>query len=119
MGRNKELTPFAQDLRRNMTPEERQLWYHFLRDHPMQFYRQVTCGNYIMDFYCPLVKLAIELDGNQHAEPEGLEKDRIRTAYLNEQGIYVLRLPNRRIWVNFRGVCEGIDDLVKKRGGRL
>jgi very-short-patch-repair endonuclease len=117
MERNKNLTPYAQALRNQMTKEERRLWYSFLRNHPVQFKRQAVCGNYILDFYCPLARLAIELDGSQHAEPEGLEKDRIRTEYLNSCGIYVLRIPNRRIWVNFRGVCEGIDDLVQKRSG--
>ncbi len=117
MEHNKTLTPYAQDLRRRMTKEERRLWYDFLRNHPVQFNRQVTCGNYILDFYCPLAKLAIELDGSQHARQEGLEKDRIRTEYLNSLGIYVLHIPNRRVWVNFHGVCEGIDDLVQKRGG--
>jgi very-short-patch-repair endonuclease len=117
MERNKNLTPYAQDLRNQMTKEERRLWYSFLRNHPVQFKRQAVCGNYILDFYCPLASLAIELDGSQHAEPEGLEKDSIRTEYLNSYGIYVLRIPNRRVWVNFRGVCEGIDDLVQKRSG--
>ena len=117
MERNKKLTPFAQELRRNMTKEERQLWYHFLQDHPVQFKRQAVCGRYILDFYCPRAKLAIELDGNQHAEPEALEKDRLRTEYLNSLGIYVLRIPNRRIWINFPGVCEFIDDLLQQRGG--
>ena len=117
MERNKNLTPYAQALRNQMTKEERRLWYSFLCNHPVQFKRQAVCGNYILDFYCPLARLAIELDGSQHAEPEGLEKDRIRTEYLNSCGIYVLRIPNRRIWVNFRGVCEGLDDLVQKRSG--
>ena len=117
MSRNKDLTPFAQDLRKHMTKEERRLWYSFLHNHPVQFKRQVTCGRYILDFYCPLASLAIELDGSQHTEPEGQEKDRVRTEYLHSLGIYVLRIPNRRIWVNFRGVCEGIDDLVQKRSG--
>ena len=117
MERNKHLTPCAQDLRNRMTKEERRLWYGFLRDRPAQFKRQAVCGHYILDFYCPLAKFAIELDGSQHAEPVGLEKDRIRTEYLNSCGIYVLRIANRRVWVNFRGVCEGIDDLVQKRSG--
>ena len=116
MEHNKNLTPYAQELRKHMTKEERRLWYGFLRSYPVQFKRQVTCGNYILDFYCPAVQLAIELDGCQHAEPEGLKKDRIRTEYLNSCGNYVLRIPNRRIWVNFPGVCDGIHDLVQKRG---
>ena len=66
MQHNKKLTPLAQTLRKEMTKEEKQLWSQFLRDYPIQFKRQVTCGNYIMDFYCPKAKLAIELDGSYH-----------------------------------------------------
>ena len=118
MSRNKDLTPLAQELRKDMTKEERRLWCCFLRKHPALFKRQVVCGNYILDFYCAAASLAIELDGSQHAEPEGQEKDRIRTEYLHSLGIYVLRIPNRRIWMNFSGVCEGIDDVLKKRVSR-
>ena len=50
MQHNKNLTDLAQELRRNMTKEEKQLWYRYLREYPVQFRRQVTCGNYIMDF---------------------------------------------------------------------
>ena len=114
---NKNIVPTAKMLRKNMTKEEKHLWYDFLRTYPVRFSRQKVLGKYIADFYCAKANLVIELDGSQHAEPEGLEKDRIRTEYLNSCGIYVLRIPNRRIWVNFRGVCEGIDDLVQKRSG--
>ena len=115
MQHNKNLTDLAQELRRSMTKEEKQLWYRYLREYPVQFRRQVTCGNYIMDFYCAKAKLAIELDGSQHYEPRETEKDLIRTQFLAEQGIEVLRIPNNEIWSNLAGVCDWIDMTVKRR----
>ena len=115
MQHNKKLTKRAQQLRREMTKEERKLWYDFLREYPVQFRRQVTCGQYILDFYCAKAKLAIELDGSQHFEPDKLEKDRIRTSYLEGLGIYVLRIPNNEIWHNLNGVCDQIQLEVQLR----
>ena len=115
MEHNKDLTSTAQQLRKAMTKEEKQLWYHYLRTYPVQFRRQVTCGRFILDFYCARAKLAVELDGSQHYLPEGMEHDEIRTAYLNSVGIDVIRIPNNAIWENLRGVCELIDLRVKQR----
>ena len=115
MQHNKKLTPLAQTLRREMTKEEKQLWYQFLRDYPIQFKRQVTCGNYIMDFYCPKAKLAIELDGSYHRISEIAENDKTRTDHLNSVGIYVIRFPNRDIWQKFDNVCRQIDFWVQER----
>ena len=115
MKHNKKLTPLAQKLRREMTKEEPQLWYRYLREYPVQFRRQVTCGKYILDFYCAKAKLAIELDGSQHFDPKEMQKDAERTAYMAEQGIRVLRIPNNKIWENLRGVCDQIDKEVCQR----
>ena len=98
-----------------MTKEEKQLWYQYLRAYPVQFHRQVTCGQYILDFYCSKAKLAIELDGSQHYEPENARNDLERTEYLSSQGIHVFRIPNNAIWQNLDGVCKAIDLLVKER----
>ena len=98
-----------------MTKEEKQLWYQFLREYPIQFKRQVTCGKYILDFYCPKAKLAVELDGSYHRVPEVIENDIVRTEYLNSIGIHVIRFPNRDIWQSFRRVCEQIDFMVQER----
>ena len=115
MYHNKKLTSRAQELRKNMTKEERKLWYEYLRDYPKQFRRQVTFGNYILDFYCAAAKLAIELDGSQHYEPTGLEYDSQRTAFLRGSGIEVLRFSNADVMQNLRGVCQMIDMTVKHR----
>ena len=115
MYHNKKLTSRAQELRRNMTKEERKLWYEYLRNYPMQFRRQVTFGSYILDFYCAAARLAIELDGSQHYDPAGLECDLQRTAFLNSIGIEVLRFSNADVMQNLRGVCQMIDMTVKRR----
>ena len=117
MQHNKQLTHLAQKLRKEMTKEEKQLWYQFLKNYPIQFKRQVTCGQYILDFYCPKAKLAIELDGSYHTYSEVAENDKIRTDYLNSIGIHVMRFPNRDIWQDFERVCKQIDYTVNKRIG--
>ncbi len=117
MKHNKALTHLAQKLRKEMTKEEKQLWYQFLRNYPIQFKRQVTCGQYILDFYCPRAKVAIELDGSYHTYSDTAENDKKRTDYLNSVGIYVARFPNRDIWQDFERVCKQIDYTVSKRVG--
>ena len=110
---NKELTSLAKNLRRNMTPQERDLWYQYLRHHPFKFTRQKVLGKYIADFYCASAKLVIELDGSQHYEDKGLEADRERTEFLKSYGIRVLRIPNNAVTKNLRGVCDYIDGILK------
>ena len=105
----------SQSLRKNMTKEERHLWYDFLKTYPVQFKRQYPVGCYIVDFYCYRAKLVVELDGSQHCDPETIEYDRRRTDYLQNQGIFVLRLSNRDVTENFRSVCEAIDIAVHGR----
>ena len=115
MQHNSKLTSKAQSLRRNMTKEERRLWYEYLSNYPYRFRRQVTVGCYIVDFYCAAAKLVIELDGSQHFEPKEMQYDQRRTAYLNGLGIEVLRFSNTDILENLRGVCEKIDIVVSER----
>ena len=105
----------SQKLRREMTKEERHLWYDFLKSYPVQFKRQVPFENYIVDFYCHKANLVVELDGSQHCESEIIEYDRRRTAFLEERGLYVLRLSNLDVMRNFPGVCEIIDRVVQDR----
>lgn len=111
---NKNNIPFARELRKNMTKEEKHLWYDFLRVYPIKFIRQKTIGRYIVDFYCAEAQLAVELDGSQHFSDEQMVRDKERTAYLKEYGITVLRVSNNEVYHNFRGVCEYIDEAVKQ-----
>ena len=113
---NRELTWNAKQLRKNMTLEERILWYHYLKDYPVKFYRQRVLGQYVADFYCAKAKLSVELDGSQHYEDQGQAYDRMRTEYLEDLGLTVLRVPNNEIKHNLRGVCEAIDELIRLAG---
>ena len=107
---NGKLIPLAKSLRKNMTPQERKLWYGFLSKHQMRFQRQKVIDNYIVDFYCHKAKLIIELDGSQHFTDRGEAYDNIRTEVLEKYGLSVLRISNLDITKNFSGVCECIND---------
>ena len=111
---NKQLVPLAKKLRKEMTKEERHLWYDFLRTHPVRFSRQKVLGKYIADFYSAEAKLVIELDGSQHYEDNVAEKDAKRTVFLEGYGLTVLRISNNEISRNFYGVCEYIDAAVRQ-----
>ncbi len=112
---NKSNISLAKNLRKNMTPWERKLWYEFLSTYPVRFQRQKAIGNYIVDFYCAKARLVIELDGSQHYNKTDMLKDRIRTEKLEEFNLTVIRIPNNEIDENFYGVCEYIDGFIKKK----
>ena len=97
-----------------MTKEERHLWYDFLRTYSVRFSRQKVLGKYIADFYSAEAKLVIELDGSQHYEEINVEKYTDRTAFLEGNGLTVIRIPNNEVMCNFRGVCEDIDAAVRQ-----
>lgn len=111
---NKSNIPLAKNLRKNMTPWERKLWYEYLRHYPIRFQRQKAIDNYIADFYCAKARLIIELDGGGHYSPEQIEKDEQRTAVLQQLGLTVLRICNADLDHNFPGVCEIIDITVQQ-----
>ena len=111
---NKNIVPFAKELRENMTKEERHLWYDFLKNYPVRFLRQKVIDNYIVDFYCHSARLIIELDGSQHYKEKGLLKDRIRTERIEKRNLTVMRIPNNEVNRNFEGVCQYISDAVKE-----
>lgn len=110
---NKTLVGNAQELRKNMTPEEKQLWYQFLKKLPITVNRQKNIGDYIVDFFIGQKRLAIEIDGLQHLLPEHKTEDNIRDDYLKSLGITVLRYSNHSINNNFNAVCN---DILKHLG---
>jgi len=116
---NKQLVPLAKQMRKNMTKEERHLWYDFLRSYPVRFSRQKVLGKYIADFYSAQAKLVIELDGSQHYADNNLVSDTERTAFLKNYDLTVIRIPNNEINTNFQGVCEYIDAAVKQSLSQL
>ncbi len=110
---NRVLTQSARNLRKNMTKEERHLWYDFLSNYPVRFLKQKVIDNYIVDFYCHRARLIIELDGGQHYKDDMLLKDKIRTYNIEERNLKVIRIPNNEINNNFKDVCQYIDNMVK------
>ena len=108
-------TSRAKELRKNMTEQERRLWYGYLRTYSVKFYRQRPVGSYILDFYCSKARLAIELDGGQHYAEDESTRDRYRTEDLQRLGITVLRFSNLDVDRNFKGVFEQIDRAVQQR----
>ena len=105
----------ARSLRKNMTKEEKHLWFDFLRSYPVRFRRQEIVGPYIADFYCSKAKLIIELDGSQHFEMDQMQYDAHRTFYFNSLGYSVLRFSNIDIWHNFEGACLSISQTINSR----
>ena len=112
---NSNLTNIAKILRKNMTKEEKRLWYDFLREYPVRFLRQKVIDNFIVDFYCHDARLIIEVDGSQHYTEDGIMKDRIRTEQINMRGLTVLRISNAEINKNFDSVCNAIHRCVQAR----
>ena len=105
---NSRLTANARMLRRNMTKEERHLWYDFLKTLPTMVHRQKIIGHYIADFYIADAKLVIELDGSQHYDIEGKQYDEARDAYMRSIGLIVLRYSNADVNHRFQSVCQDI-----------
>ena len=114
---NPILKPYAQKLRREMTKEERKLWYDFFKSLPFTVKRQHIIGPYIADFYIPSSNLIIELDGSQHYDDTGITQDRERDAFLAAQGMTVIRYSNLDVTQRFRSVCDDILLHLEKREG--
>ena len=105
---NKNLVENARNLRKNMTPEEKHIWYDFLKKLPFNVRRQHNIENYIVDFYIAEKKIVIEIDGIQHTSQEHRENDQKRDFELSNWGITVLRYSNKDINSNFRAVTNDI-----------
>ena len=105
---NGQLTGNARKLRRDMTKEERHLWYDCLKHLPVTVHRQKVLDRYIVDFYIACHKIVIELDGSQHYEPDHQKRDSQRDAYLQSKGCQILRYSNADINMCFHSVCEDI-----------
>ena len=117
---NSTLDKYAKENRKNMTDEEKKVWYLILRGREPKFHRQRIIGNYIVDFYCPKLKLIIEIDGYQHFYEENKEYDGKRTEYLEKLGFYVLRFENTEVNKDIEevryiinNVCDALEKGVK------
>ena len=111
---NGEYKPLSQKLRREMTRQEKHLWYDCLKSSPIPFRRQKQFGRYIVDFYCAGAKLVVELDGSQHYEPDAEQRDSDRDQYLSTLGLTVLRFGNYDVDCHFDSVCATIERAVRQ-----
>jgi very-short-patch-repair endonuclease len=103
-----------QELRRNQTEAEKNLWVHLQNRqlYGMKFFRQYSIGPYILDFYCPAIKLAIEVDGGQHIQCESREYDAVRSEYLKVQGIDVMRFWNHEVLIDINSILNRIAERI-------
>lgn len=110
----------ARALRRRLTPPEARLWVVLRGERlaGLKFRRQHPVGPFVLDFYCPAARLAVEVDGMGHDHPERAAADRRRTAWLTTQGIEVLRLTAEDVRVNLEGVLGAIRTRAEGRMGR-
>ena len=105
----------ARELRRSMTPQERKLWYCFLKNYPVKIYKQKIIGPFIVDFYCHAAKLVIELDGPVHHNGAASARDDERTALLTSWGLKILHIENVEIDFRFQAACKMIQEEIQKR----
>lgn len=108
-GYDKKLKSRADELRKNMTQQEWNLWYFYLRNHRLKWYRQRIIDRFIVDFYCHAAKLVIEIDGKQHYTEQGIVYDTERTQVLQGYGLKVLRYTNQQLVDNFQEICWDIE----------
>ena len=104
------------ELRRNQTDAEKAFWARVRNKQffGVKFFRQYSVGPYILDFYCPALKLSIELDGGQHNQAESREYDAVRSEYLNAHGIEVVRYWNNEVLCEIDGVLAQLEQKVCK-----
>jgi very-short-patch-repair endonuclease len=104
-----------QELRCNQTDAEKVFWSKMRNRqfHGLKFFRQYSIGPYILDFYCPALKIGVELDGSQHNEDLAIEYDEARSEYLNEQGIIVLRFWNHVVLRDIQAVLFKLEAEIK------
>jgi very-short-patch-repair endonuclease len=106
---NRKLVPRAKKLRQNMTPAEEKIWYGYLRTFKFRVLRQRPIDHFIVDFYCPSLKLVIEIDGDSHFTAEGQAYDQERTQKLETYGLRVVRFTNQQVFQEFKSVCEQLE----------
>ena len=113
---NRDNLIFARTNRRqrHATRQEGILWHCYLKAAKVRFYRQYRVGNFILDFYCPKKKLAIEIDGGQHYDDASIIYDQERTLFLQNNGITVLRFTNDDVDKNLSGVVNTIRRVIEE-----
>ena len=122
---NQSTKEHRRELRKNPTNAERKIW-SILKGEQMgvRFFRQYSIGPYVIDFYCPQLRIALEMDGGQHAEEKHRIHDAWRTEYLRKHDIRMLRFWNNEVMQNLEGVGEKIKETIAsspyvRRFGRI
>jgi very-short-patch-repair endonuclease len=107
---------YRRNLRRNQTDSESQFWSKVRNKqfHDIKFFRQYSIGPYILDFYAPKERVAVEIDGGQHNEKKGNLNDEKRTGYLIKQNVRVVRFWNNDVLLNIDGVLEELEKFILK-----
>ena len=106
-------------LRKNITNYERILWEYLRRDNlGIRFHRQYGIGSYIADFYCPKLRIVIEVDGKSHNTEHGKEYDKVRDGYMNILQLCILRFSNSEITNDIDKVIETIKNAIEVQSAR-
>ena len=116
--KNYKMLEPARKLRREMTPQERKLWYAFLKDYPVKIYKQRIIESYIVDFYCAKAGLLILWYGPIHKPAKNNHHYTNRDHRLMSYGLEILRIPNTKIDSDFGQVCAYIDTILQCRSER-
>ena len=113
---HKDLRERRRELRNNKTPAEKILWKHISKNQVcnLRFLRQYSIGPYILDFFCPKLRLGIELDGSVHKEKEARTYDKDREKYLESLDITVIRFWNDEVLKNMKEVKTKIQNVIEK-----
>lgn len=116
---NNNLKHLASQLRNDSTQSEIRLWKYLKgKQLGVRFIRQKPIGNYIADFYCKELRLAIELDGLSHHDEETMRKDEMKEAYMNELGIEILRFEDKEVLGDIDNVMAVLIDYIERRNCR-
>ena len=112
---DKILKKRRKELRKTETEAERLLWKYLKNKHfyGNRFLRQYSVGPYVLDFYCPESRLTIELDGGGHSEKDQKEYDKIRTNFLKDKDIKVIRFWNNNLMENIESALKKIEKILK------
>ena len=119
MNTTPEIIDRARTMRKEPTEEENKLWHIVLKHIKPRFVRQKTIGYYIVDFYCPKLKLVIEIDGEQHFWKENEEYEQRREKFLNDSGYKLLHFYNRDINKKIRETEHTIKGACQERAKEL
>ena len=103
---NPKLNERARQLRKNLTPAEKKIWYGYFRTFDHRVLKQRPIDNYIVDFYCSEYRLVVEIDGESHFAPDGKEYDDVRDRTLEQYGLKIIRFRNEDILENFQDVVD-------------